>query len=87
MRSILKGVLITSVVIPALAMISIALCSVMSDANEFRNEEWTELQRRNTSIVCWFANMLDGMTNKSDAAQNLPSIQGEQDTGKNGQYC
>ena len=86
MKSILKGVLIASVGIPAFAMVLIALCSVFSIVGEPDSEEWAEQQRSNTSIACWFSNVLSTI-NKSDATQNFPSIQEDQDTGKYEQYC
>lgn len=74
-------------VVPVLAVASLYLCDWMSNSNELEDKEWAEQQNRIKSTVCVFANILATITNTTDAAQNLPSIQGDQNTDKNGQYC
>ena len=66
---------------------SLVICDWMANTDESDNEGWAEQQRNITSIMCGFANILATITNTTDAAQNLPTVQGEQDTDKNRQHC
>ena len=79
--------LLVTIILGVFALILLAICDYLMGQDPPDSEDYAEIQERNTSIVCWFANWLSSITNTTDTSQGDITVQWYQNAGSNTRHC